>query len=421
MKHILSEEKSILIAPVLITLLVFCVPLSASLKSIMSVLSLAAIILTPYYRKYLFDAFNTSWGRVTIAFFAFILIACLWSDAPYSMRLSVIDKYSKVLYLPILAVGFINSKTRRWAFNSYIAVMLFTCFLSLLKQKGYWAYNNPEDSGEVFHNHISTGYMVALAVYFAGILSFEANISKWQRAYYFLMVAFGSYQIFFLNTGRTGYAVYGILISLLIIQKLSFKKALIGIVLFCSSIGLVYMASPLMQMRTAALISDIKFLKKHEENTSLGFRVQFHNYARSLFERHPIIGMGTGSFKYSFSIDQPIPSWDNKLNDPHSQYWLLLAEQGILGIIALIIFLGTLFVTALKLENTETRPIIIGFLISFCLASFTDSILCYSTAGTLLIIFCALGFGEFLEKIVYKKEAVNDSVFSSSNKAVLAV
>jgi len=410
-KHILSEEKSSLIAPVFIILLVFCVPVSSSLKSVMSVLSLVAIIFTPYYRKYLFYAFTSTWGRVALAFFVFILIASLWSDAPYSMRLSVIDKYSKVIYLPVLAVGFINPKTRRWAFNSYFAAMLLTCMLSFIKQKGYWAYNNPEDSGEIFHNHISTGYMVALAVYFAGILSFETNINKWQRAYYFLMIIFGSYQIFFLNTGRTGYVVYGILISLLIIQKLSLKKALIGMVLFCSSIGLIYTVSPLMQMRTEALISDIKFLKQHEENTSLGFRVQFHNYARFLFERHPIIGMGTGSFKYNFSIDQPVPSWDRKLNDPHSQYWLLLAEQGVLGIIALIIFIGTLFITALKLNNNETRPILIGMLISFCMGSFTDSILCYSTAGTLLIVFCALGFGELIEN---KEETVTDSHFSSS-------
>jgi O-antigen ligase len=395
--YIFSEEKSNLIAPISIILLIFCIPLSPSLKSIMLVLSLAALLLTPYYRRHLFDSFNTLWGRMILAFFSFILIASLWSKAPFLMRFIVISKYFKLIYLPIFAVGFINSKTRRWAFNSYFGIMLITCFFSFLKQKGYWYLHNPQDTGEVFHNHISTGYMVALAVYFAGILSFESQISKGQRAYYLLMVAVGSYQMFFLNTGRTGYATYALLITLLFIQKLPFKKALIGILLFCGSIGLIYTMSPLMQARTAALISDIKFLKQHEENTSLGFRVQFHNYARSLFERQPIFGLGTGSFKYHFSIDQPIPSWDNRLHDPHSQYWLILAEQGIVGLIFLFVLMGTLFITALKL-NQETRPILVGILISFGIVCFTDSVLCYSTAGMLLILFCALGFGELLEE-----------------------
>jgi O-antigen ligase len=407
-KQILSEEKSIFIAPFFIILYVLSVPVSSSLKSIMAVLSLAAVVLTPYYRKHLWDAFNTIWARAAIVFFAYVVLASLWADSPFSMRLIVIDKYSKLIYLPILAVGFINPKTRQWAFNAYFAIMLVTCVLSLLKHLDFLSINNIGDSGEIFHNHIATGFMVALAVYFAGILSFNANISKWQRAYYLFMMVAGSYQVFFLNTGRTGYIIYGLLMSLLIIQKFSFKKAILGCVLFCGFIGLIYTLSPLMQLRTSLLINDIKFLQQHEENTSLGFRVQFHEYARSLFERSPIIGLGTGSFKYHYAQEQPIPSWDRKLNDPHSQYWLTLVEQGLVGMALLIAFLGSLFITALRL-NKENRPMVIGLLAAFCLGSFSDSILCFSTAGTLLIIFCALCFSELLEKKAYKEVADSEA------------
>ncbi|MGC1183444.1 O-antigen ligase family protein [Legionella sp.] len=390
------EEISIMIAPFFIVLYVFSVPLSFSLKSIMSVLSIGAIILTPYYRKQLLEAFNTLWGRTAVIFFVYLIIACLWSDAPYSMRLQVIDKYSKLIYLPIFAVVFINPKTRRSVFNSYFAIMLLTCLVSLLKQKGWIVFGNMMDSGEVFHNHIATGFMIALAVYFAAFLFFDVQINKWLRAYYLLMVVFGSYQIFFLNTGRTGYVIYGFLMSLLIVQKLSFKKALMGFMLFCSSLSLIYTLSPLMQSRTALLVNDIKSLHQHKD-TSLGFRVQFHDYAHSLFKQHPIIGIGTGGFKYRFSQDHPIPEWNKRLNDPHSQYWLTLAEQGIIGIIFLLIFYATLFMTAFKLNN-ENKSLILGILLAFCIGSFSDTILCYSTAGSLLIIFCALGFGELLEK-----------------------
>lgn len=413
MKQIFTEENTIWIAPFFITVLAFVIPLSVSLKSILSVFILFAILFTPNYRRYVIAAFNTLWGRAAIAFFLYVLVACLWSDAPVSMRLSVVEKYSKMLYLPIFAVGFINPKTRHWTFNAFFAAMLITCVVSLLKQKGYIALNNIEDTGEVFHNHIATGFMVSLAVYFAGVLSFGKQIGKWQRAYYLLMMVVGSYQIFFLNTGRTGYVTFTVLMTLLLVQKLPLKKAIMGFVLLCSLIGMVYLASPLMQVRMAALVSDIKFLQQHEENTSLGFRVQFHDYARSLFERHPITGTGTGSFKYLFRIDKPVPSWTEKLHDPHSQYWLTLSEQGVIGLAFFLFFIASLFVTAFRLSS-EYRPIVLGLLVVFTLGSITDSILCYSTAGILLVLFSALGFGELIEKRAYARVAKSEMLSPTS-------
>lgn len=417
MKQILSEEKSILIAPFFIVLFLLFVPISPSIKSVMLCLSAAAIMFTPQYRKHLLSAYNTPWGWAGIAFFLYVVLASVWSEAPFLMRLSVIDKYSKLIYLPLLAVGFVHPTTRKWAFNAYFAAMLITCSISLLKQYHLITYN-AIDPGEVFYNHIVTGYMVALAVYFAGILLFKANINKWQRAYYILMIVFGSYQVFFLNTGRTGYVIYGLLMSLLLVQKLSFKKAVVGIILLSGSIGAAYLLSPVMQDRTASLISDIKFLQKHEENTSLGFRVQFHEYAKNLFAQHPIIGIGTGGFKYRFSQELPIPTWGNELNDPHSQYWLTLVENGLIGIVLFVLFLASLLYMTIQLK--ESRPILLGMLVSFVMGSFSDSIFCYSTAGTLLIIFSALCFGEIIEKSICI-EAIKDKVLSAPNGAELAV
>ena len=124
-----------MIAPSFIVLLVFFIPISPSIKSILLALSLPALIFTPYYRKNLYYAFNTLWGHVALIFFLYVVIACLWSEAPLSMRCIIIDKYSKLIYLPIFAVGFINPRTRHWVLNSYLLVMLFTCVLSILKLK----------------------------------------------------------------------------------------------------------------------------------------------------------------------------------------------------------------------------------------------------------------------------------------------
>ncbi|MDR3442624.1 MAG: O-antigen ligase family protein [Legionella sp.] len=417
MKQFFSEQKMNLIAPFFIVLLVFFVPVSSSLKSIFLALTVVTLVFTPTYRKQIPYAFSTLWARAALVFFLYIVLAMLWSTAPFSMRLDVVEKYSKLLWLPVLSVGFISPKTRIWALNTYLFVMLITCVLSLLKYLEIVAFNS-DDAGEVFYNHIVTGFMVALAVYFAGILFYQEQINKWQRAYYLMIVLIGSYQVLFLNTGRTGYVIYALLMSYLILQKTSLKKAIFGIMLLSGVLVSTYLFSPVMHERVDSLISDIEFFQKHEENTSLGFRVQFHSYARSLFEQHPIIGIGTGSFKYRFSQEQPIPAWGPTLHEPHSQYWLTLTEQGLIGISLFLFFLATLFITALQLK--ETKPIFLGMLMAFGFGCFSDTIFCYSAAGSLLIIFSALSFGELIE-LRASKDVLTNKTLPNSNSNPLAV
>ncbi|QMT60759.1 O-antigen ligase [Legionella sp. PC997] len=394
MRLSLLEEKNNLLIPTLLVLLAFFIPISVSIKSILVVVSIVALLLAPYYRQYMYYAFNTLWARAAIGLFLFVIIACLWSEAPYALQYNIVDKYSKLIFLPVFAVGFIKPQTRLWVLNSYILTMILTCIISVLKSKHLITFHST-DPADVFYNHIITGFMVALGVYFAGILVLQQNMNKGLRIFYLFMIILGTYQTFFLNPGRTGYIIYGVLMSLLIVQKLPFKKALVGILGFIVAISLAYTLSPVMQNGVHLMITDIKLLKHNQADTSLGFRIQFHQYAQSLFEKHPLIGVGTGGFQYSFQKDQPIPAWGKKLNEPHGQYWLTLAELGLVGIILFLFFIGTLFLTAFRLN--QMKPILLGLLVSFCVLSFSDTIFCYSTIGYLLILFSALCFGEIIE------------------------
>lgn len=388
------KEKSFLLSPVLFALFIFFIPISPSIKSIFFGCVVALVLFTPQYNRHILYAFNTWWGRAALALFAFISIACLWSPAPYSMQLMVLGKYCKLIYLPVLAVGFINPKVRSWSINSYLAAMLFTSIVSILKANLLINLGNPGDSGDLFFNHILTGFMMAFAAYLSALYVFK--YTGWKRKTYAVMFVLMSYQLFFLNTGRTGYIVYFILMTLLLLQKLDLKKTSLGVVVLTSMILLAYTQSHVMQTRIHDLVSDVKFLQHDNPNTSLGFRIQFHDYAHSLWDTHPYIGIGTGGFKYSFTRDNPVPTWGPELTDPHSQYWMTLVEQGVIGLSLLILFFISLFVTSFKLR--ETRPILLGILISFCVGCVSDTILCYSTAGYILVVMSALCFGELLEK-----------------------
>lgn len=402
MRLSLPEEKIFLLVSALLALFVFFIPISASIKSIVLVPILTLLLFIPYYRRYLFYSFNTLWSRAALALFLYVVIACIWSEAPFAMRFNTIDKYSKLLFLPIFAVAFVRSQTRKWVLNSYVLVMLLTCILSLLKAKQLLVLNSV-DPGEVFYNHIVTGFMIALGVYFSGMLTFNTDTTRAECFLYFFMLILGSYQIIFINTSRTGYIAYIILMSLLILQKYHFKKAVIGLMVFLGAMMLAYALSPVLKNETNIMIQDIKLWRHNQANTSLGYRLQFHQYAQKLFKERPVIGIGTGGFPYRYSIDLPFPSWGAKLNEPHGQYWLTLAEQGLIGLMLLIFFLMTLFITAFQLK--EKKLMLLGMLVSFCILSFSDTIFCYSPIGYLLILFTALCFGELVAQS-YPKEVI---------------
>lgn len=400
LKERLSVEPSALIARMLFFSFMFFIPISPTLKSIFFISTLVFLIITPSFNRYVIDNYKTFWGGAGLVLFLFIVLSSAWSPATLHAQMSLVGKYCKLLYLPILAVGFMHLKTRVWTLNAYLAAMVLTCVISILQSKG-WLMGT-RDPGEVFYNHIITGFMVAFGAYVA-LLRALVSSGK-MRWVYWVVALLASYQVLFINTGRTGYIVFFILMVLLLLNTLSFQKACIGILFFCGVFLLAYHQSPIMQLGLKSVISDVQFLKQNNKNTSIGYRIQFHEYAKSLFWEHPILGIGVGGFKERFTQDNPIPAWGSQLNDPHSQYWMTLSEQGAIGFILLLIFLFSLYLSSLPLQ--ENKPLLLGILVAFCIGSVTDTILCYSTAGYLLIVMSALCFGEVLEEMIKKKSTM---------------
>ncbi|MFA6302872.1 MAG: O-antigen ligase family protein, partial [Legionella sp.] len=315
------EVKKVFFAQLFILGFVFFIPLSVSLKTVFLVAALFLILITPSLNQNLWFACTSLWGRMALILFGFILIACLWSPAPYSYQALALGKYLKLLYLPILAVGFMNPQMRRSAINVYLLAMVLTSLASIIKSLGYFTATEP---GTLAYNYIITGFMMALASYFAGI--YFSKSKSWWRILYSIVFFLTSYQVLFINKGRTGYLIYFVLMCFLLVQSFSFKKALVALTVFCSVFGVVYSLSGTMQFRVHAFANEIRSLQNKQKDTSLGYRVQFHYYSKTLFKENTWIGLGTGGFRYRFAKDNPIPSWGIGTADPHSQYWMMLSE-----------------------------------------------------------------------------------------------
>ncbi len=261
-----------MIAPLLLVSFLFFMPISPSMKSILMIGAILSLLVTPHYNQHIGRALNSQWGKAALLFFIFVILACCWSPAPWAQRLAVVEKYSKLVYLPILSVGFIRAQTRQWCIHAFLAAMTVTCLLCILKAltiiPGY-------DPGEFFYNHIVTGFMVALACYIAAL--YACKTQGWQRIAYLTLVLLTSYHLFFINTGRTAYVIYSVLLIVFCMQKLSFRNTLLAFVSFAVFFVLCYCMSSRMQVGINGVIENIHQIQQHSYNHSWVFACNFIN------------------------------------------------------------------------------------------------------------------------------------------------
>ena len=170
------------------------------------------------------------------------------------------------------------------------------------------------------------------------------------------------------------------------------------LILIPAALCLVYQ-SPVVHQGVNDMIRDARNYEQGNQNSSVGHRLQFHNYAQNLFLRSPVWGVGTAAFSYYFSVENPVPSWGtvengNKLLEPHGEYWLIAAEHGVVGLLVFFLFIIALFYEIF--QTKEMRLISIGLLVTFLVGCFSDGFLLLAGPGYLLIMFAALGLGESL-------------------------
>lgn len=364
------------------------IPISTTGKSVFLALSLVGILLSSQHRYTLYHLLSYNWCRAGLFLFLVVLVSIFWSPANAKDKLWVLEKYTKLLYLPILAIGFQDPNTRRMSINAFLGAMIITCFFSIIK---YFELFGFEDIGVgfVFRNHIMTSSMMAFAAYICGLKFFHAK--RRVRVVYGAIFLLLTYQLLFINGGRMGYIAFLLLMTLLMTQVLSRRQALAGLIMICALFALTYAISPMFKNRVNSVIVDIQNYQHHSKDTAIGYRLQFHQYAFNLFKQSPWIGHGTASFPYHFNQEKPVPSWQHLL-EPHSQYWLMAAEFGLLGEFALLVFFACLARASLHLKTM--RMMAFAVLIPFIVGNLSDSLLFYSGSGYFFIFFMALCLGE---------------------------
>lgn len=370
-----------------LTLLVL--PLSSTLKSIFFSISIIMLLFSPLMLKEMWQIITKKYCLAALMLFAVAMLACWWSPAKFADQAFSIQKYSKFLYFPLLIVGFQYNSARQIGLHGFLLGMLITCGLSVLKYHNYLVFLqiNPE---HVFRNHIINGLMSSFAAYLSYLFMGD-NKNIYYRFIYALLFILFSYHVLYINGSRTGYILYFLLMTLLVLQKYTLRQSLTGIAIICTLFYGSYLASPAMYQNINGITEQLYKYQHNQKDSNIGFRLQFHKFAYKLFSQHPFIGNGTASFTYYYA-KSPLHGWLDKLREPHSQYWLMASEFGLLGIILLGFFLTSLIQTSGELE--QMKPIAYAILLICIVGNLSDSLLLYSGSGYFFLLFMALCLGE---------------------------
>jgi O-antigen ligase len=205
----------------------------------------------------------------------------------------------------------------------------------------------------------------------------------------------------------------GVTIGVLTILAFSDWKRLALLVMVCGfgvgivSIGVVSSQQTDNSSVVAQRLTSITSLRSSPDQ-SVTDRYAVWGAARGMWADHPITGVGPKNFvtfrdsyvPLSFSggsdIVDPTAGYRRvELLSPHSLYWLILAEQGLVGGIAYAtLFLSLCIATVGRLRKAGDSPVekIFGFLCLGFMASFlTDSI--YSDLGGSMTVFISILLG----------------------------
>jgi O-antigen ligase len=406
------QKKIEYILPFWFGLLFFLAQISTALKSIPLIIIVISVFFLPNVGQKFIQVLKTRWCQAALLLFFIVCLACFWGPAPIALKLATLKQYNKLLYLPILAIGLSYTRNRIWAVKGFLGAMVLTAFLSIAAYLGL-LQGILYDS--VFLNHIMTGFAMSFAAFLA--LFYALNAEGKSKLFYFSLFFLFTFQVLFVNLGRTGYLIYALMLGLFFLMHLPWKHCLLALFILSGFLVVSYTFSPNIKTGLSEALSGYRHYN-HNKNTSVGYRMQFHSYAIELFKRHPWLGNGTSSFPVLFYVENPVPEFGRDIHEPHGIYWLVASEFGLAGLVALFLFFGSLFLEALSLKSMRIPALI--FICSFIVVNLTDSLLFYSGSGYLFILFAAYYLSEKVQSLSEKQSFALEMPLTHSSSGISA-
>jgi O-antigen ligase len=216
----------------------------------------------------------------------------------------------------------------------------------------------------------------AVAAFFALWVSADPRLASRWRALAVGFAALFALNMAFVTPGRSGFLALGVMLLALVAFNLRSWRTALAAVVLAAVLGGAMALSPLARDRIALGVQEWSEAPTAAVKTSMGIRAVLYENTMDLVRERPWLGTGTGGYgaayerhvraRYSADDWRMLPTVD-----PHSQYLFFLAEQGIVGLVAFLVFIAMALVD--RGDGTRARVLAIGMLLGWCATSLVSS------------------------------------------------
>ncbi|MBL0917528.1 MAG: O-antigen ligase family protein [Hydrogenophaga sp.] len=376
----------------------FAFPVSVALANVALLLTLLlwAISLSgAEARSTLRQAMHNPLAIAALALFAWIVIATAWSPAEREGVLGFLQKYLKFALVPMFIALLQDATVRRRSWQAFALAMLFTLAVTWLNVWFDFSWTRTHNQGfgvdhTVFKDYISQGLMMSL---FALMCAFLATDTHSQRVRWLVVGLWmlASISMLVLSLGRTGYLAWAVSTAVFALA-MAFgcsRRAAIGTLL---GLGLVFAAasmSPVLQERGELAWAEAASARTGPV-TSIGARMAMAEFVLDEVPNAPLLGHGTATYPVLARQHFTAPGYCEVVcPHPHNQFLFFQFEQGAVGLLLFLGFIGVMVREALH-HGTQRRAFALAFVAVLCTASASHSAFWLSTESHCLILLSAL-------------------------------
>jgi O-antigen ligase len=344
----LPEQLGLAVARALLLGVVVTMLMSTSVSIGFEILSYIAFAVFYEPRRRLIASLRSPIVIALLPFAVVVFLGIFHGATSWENAVSALAGWRRMLLLPLAAAVFDDEESKRLACKVFLATCVAGAIASFVTLGTSFKLFHTE-RGIPFHNYAVQGLTFSLAAIVCVVPlvrpeAFAGDRVLGDRRIMAIALVLLVADVVFSLRGRSTYLamlVMMVAIVTFLVRGSWRTKALAGAgVLIC--VVLMLGSSAHVRDRVAEVVLDSENVDQSVEATSTQFRIVFWRNAVRMIHDHPILGVGTGGFLDGYlPYVQGVPGWKGDgTGDPHNQFLKILGEQGLVGFLAFLFFIG---------------------------------------------------------------------------------
>lgn len=284
-------------------------------------------------------SFSLPFVIIGLTLFTWLTLQIFHSNSTLQESLEHLGKYRELLLLPLLL--FFLRKSSKASYRLYYTFLFLMAFTVLHSWGQFFGIFTETLIGEQPHTSTLGRIAGAIMLAFSCFAYLEEALNAYRKTsktwfIWGILFLMASIALLFFFEGRTGLVIYLTLAGLLGWRFLGTKGMLLNVFILITLLSIAFFFNTGINQRLNESIMELSQLGQADFSQFVGYRSELYSKTWVLLPQALPLGAGTGSF----SIDMTVAHAPLKVTfeNPHNEYLLILYENGIIGLLLLVLF-----------------------------------------------------------------------------------